>query len=519
MARDRRSETSGERTGEERERAREERERRRLARAGAAQPAQAAPPLPPPDVVESSAAEGNPPNEPVASEPRLPELGPLDLREPGFDRSDLGAMELDRVDMGSSGFDRSGLGAVELDRVDMGSSGPDRSGLGAVELDRVDMGSSGFDRSGLGAVELDRVDMGSSGLDRSDPGAPRPERVDSVAAEDISLRYPLPLPVSASNGGWRGMGSRRKHRTAQPLPHRPNLQRPHLHRPRISPVRTGAARVGALLGLVVVLGALAVGVVLLTRHTQRPKPAPAPAIVKVVIPEGYTRLQIAALAHADGLRGSYLSASKRSTELRPSRYGAPAATPNLEGFLFPATYEIYVGAPTSQLVAEQLAAFGENFGGAEVHRAKVLGVTPYELLIVASIIEREAAIPHDRPLVAAVIYNRLRLHMTLGVDSTLRYALHDFTHPLTEAELASDSPYNTRVHQGLPPTPISNPGLAAIQAAARPAKASYLYYVAGSDGCGEQVFSTSYAQFEKNVAAYREALSKNGGRVPTCKKK
>jgi UPF0755 protein len=273
-----------------------------------------------------------------------------------------------------------------------------------------------------------------------------------------------------------------------------------------------------LLALVVVLAALVGGVVLLVRHAQRRKTPPAPAIVKVVIPEGYTRTQIAALAHADSLRGSYLTASKSSTALRMAHYGAPASTPSLEGFLFPATYEMYAGAPASRLVSEQLAAFGENFGGAEVHRAKVLGITPYQLLIVASIIEREAAIAHDRPLVAAVIYNRLRLNMSLGVDSTLRYALHDFTHPLTEAELSSNSPYNTRTHKGLPPTPISNPGVAAIKAAARPAGVSYLYYVAGADGCGEQVFSTSYAQFEKNAAAYREALSKNGGHVPSCKK-
>jgi UPF0755 protein len=283
-------------------------------------------------------------------------------------------------------------------------------------------------------------------------------------------------------------------------------------------MRSRAARAGALLALVVVLGGLTVGAVLLLRRPKRPKIPPPPAIVKVTIPEGYTRAQIAALAQADGLRGSYLTASKRSTRVDPVRYGAPAGTPNLEGFLFPATYELYVGTPASRLVSEQLAAFRENFGGAEVHRAKVLGVTPYELLVVASIIEREVAIPHDRALVAAVIYNRLRLHMTLGVDSTLRYALHDFTHPLTEAELASNSPYNTRTHQGLPPTPISNPGVAAIKAAARPAKVSYLYYVSGADGCGEQVFSTSYAQFEKNAAAYREAVSKNGGRVPTCRK-
>jgi UPF0755 protein len=275
-----------------------------------------------------------------------------------------------------------------------------------------------------------------------------------------------------------------------------------------------------LVAIVVALTVLAAAAVLLLKPSSSPPPAPPPPkVVKIVIPEGFTRAQIAARAHAAGLRGSYLAASEHSGELNPAHYLAPTSTPNLEGFLFPATYEIYAGESVSRLLSAQLTAFKENFGGGEVHRAKVLGVTPYQLLIIASIIEREAATAHDRPLVAAVIYNRLRLHMTLGIDSTLRYALNDFVKPLTEAQLHSDSPYNTRTHVGLPPTPISNPGAAAIKAAARPAKVSYLYYVAGADGCGELVFSTGYAEFERNAAAYREALSHNGGRVPTCKKR
>jgi UPF0755 protein len=304
-----------------------------------------------------------------------------------------------------------------------------------------------------------------------------------------------------------------------PLPVGSRLRRPHLHGKQARGSRKFAARAGIVLALIVVLGALGFGAVRLSHHSARPKIPPIPKIVKIVIPEGFTRAQIAVLAHQDGLRGSYLLPSKHSSEIDFAHYGAPAGTPNLEGFLFPATYEMYVGAPASQLVSEQLSAFHENFGGGEVDRARVLGITPYQLLIVASIIEREAAIPYDRRLVAAVIYNRLHLNMTLGIDSTLRYALHNFSTPLTEAELHSGSPYNTRTHTGLPPTPISNPGVAAIQAAAHPAHVSYLYYVAGADGCGEEVFSTSYAQFEKNAAAYREAIAKNGGQVPTCDRK
>ncbi len=291
--------------------------------------------------------------------------------------------------------------------------------------------------------------------------------------------------------------------------------------PPSSPRRGGSwpARLLAVLALALVAGAVWLAVDRLTTHAASPKPVAAPVVVRVLIPEGETRRQIAARAHAAGLAGSYLTAAKRSSLLNPAHYGAPSDTPNLEGFLFPATYELYRGDPAARLVHEQLIAFTERFGDEEIARARELHVTPYELLIVASMIEREAQLPGDRAKVAAVIYNRLRLNMALGIDATLRYALDDYTQPLTAAQLALDSPYNTRLHRGLPPTPISNPGLAAIDAAAHPAHVGYLYYVAGADGCGEQVFSSSFAQFERDAAAYREALRANGGRVPTCKRK
>ena len=174
---------------------------------------------------------------------------------------------------------------------------------------------------------------------------------------------------------------------------------------------------------------------------------------------------------------------------------------------------------------EQLAAFNEHFGAHEFASARALNVTPYQLLTVASMVEREAQVPGDRPKVAAVIYNRLRVGMPLGIDATIYYAVErqkgiaTYTHELTEAQLHIESPYNTRTHTGLPPTPISNPGVASIEAAAHPAHDGYLYYVAGADGCGEQVFSTTQAAFEVNVAAYQAAVAKNGGRPPVCKKK
>ncbi len=286
--------------------------------------------------------------------------------------------------------------------------------------------------------------------------------------------------------------------------------------------RSWIARGSALLALAAVIVAV---VALLQSHDPKPSAPPVPPrVVKVLIPEGKTRAQIAQIAAADGLKGSYRAASRRSPLLDPAAFGAPRGTPDLEGFLFPATYDMDPGAPVARLVQEQLVAFQENFGASEVARAHALHVTPYQLLIVASMVEREALIPSDRPKIAAVIYNRLAAGMPLGIDASIYYAVElatgvaTYTHELTEAQLHIDSPYNTRTHVGLPPTPISNPGVASIEAAAQPAHVSYLYYVAGADGCGEQVFSNTLAEFEANAAAYKAAVARSGGRPPACKR-
>ena len=185
----------------------------------------------------------------------------------------------------------------------------------------------------------------------------------------------------------------------------------------------------------------------------------------------------------------------------------------------------YQAVAFARLVAEQLVAFRRRFGPKVIGQAGALHVTPYQLLTVASMVEREAKTARDRPLIAAVIYNRLKQGIPLGIDATVYYALAKregvaaYTHELTAADLQIASPYNTRVNRGLPPTPISNPGLASIEAAARPGRVSYLYYVVAADGCGEHVFSTTYAQFERDAAAYQAAVKKNGGHPPTCKAK
>jgi cell division protein YceG involved in septum cleavage len=279
---------------------------------------------------------------------------------------------------------------------------------------------------------------------------------------------------------------------------------------------------------VAVVALLAIGVVValliygLSRSSSHKTEATVP-VVKVLIPEGKTRLQIAQIASSAGLKGSYRRAARSSPLLNPVQYGAPKGTSTLEGFLFPATYDVDRGAPAARLVEDQLTAFQENFSDEDVKRAHALGLTPYELLIVASMIEREAKVPSDRPKIAAVIYNRLKAGVPLGIDATTYYAIENsrniptYTKELTSAELSSDSAYNTRIHKGLPPTPISNPGVASIQAAAHPSRSAYMYYVAGADGCGEMRFSTSEAKFQEDVAAYEAAKRAHGGQLPACK--
>jgi cell division protein YceG involved in septum cleavage len=291
--------------------------------------------------------------------------------------------------------------------------------------------------------------------------------------------------------------------------------------PRQTSRRSPLARVVAVIALLVVIAAL-LALLIPQLRSSNTKTIAAPPIVKVLISEGKTRAQIAQIAAADHLSGDYAKAAARSSLLDPVHYGAPHGTSDLEGFLFPATYDMTVGEPVSRLVEEQLTAFGENFTESQVARAHALHVTPYELLTVASMVEREAQIPGDRAKIAAVIYNRLHEGMPLGIDASIYYAVEKekgiatYTHELTEAQLHIDSPYNTRTHTGLPPTPISNPGDASIHAAAYPAHVSYLYYVAGADGCGEQVFSDTLSAFEANVAAYQAAVSNNGGHPPKC---
>jgi UPF0755 protein len=237
-----------------------------------------------------------------------------------------------------------------------------------------------------------------------------------------------------------------------------------------------------------------------------------PNVVRVVIPEGLSRKEIA--PRTAGLHGSYVRASRSNAALDPRDYKAKNAR-NLEGFLFPATYELKKGQPVRKLVTEQLDAFKRNFDTVDMRYARSKNLTPYDIVIIASLIDREVQVPKERRLVASVIYNRLHDGMPLGIDATVRFLLGKWSGELRQSELNNPSPYNTRVHTGLPPGPIGNPGLASIQAAAHPAKTNYLFYVAIVCGNGRHKFAATDAQFQRYVDDYNRARAKRHGKSLT----
>jgi UPF0755 protein len=257
-------------------------------------------------------------------------------------------------------------------------------------------------------------------------------------------------------------------------------------------------RMVAAFAVVLVLAGIAAVGALAYRHFHNPAPPPVELkTITLTIPEGYSREQTAQLAREAGLKGSYTKASQGH-----------------EGFLFPDTFELEKGAPAADLVRLQLEDFKRRIAGVDMRYARSKNLTTRDVVTIASMIEREAALESQRKLVAAVIYNRLHEGMPLGIDATIRFATGNYDQPLTESELAVDSPYNTRTNAGLPPGPIDSPGLASIEAAAHPAQVGYLYYVTEPGACGKLAFSGSEAEFEEDVAAYDEAREAAGGESP-----
>ena len=243
--------------------------------------------------------------------------------------------------------------------------------------------------------------------------------------------------------------------------------------------------------------------------------APAPlARLRIIFPEGFSVREMADRVAAvreiaigkRGVtprltRGGYLRAVDRA--FAPPQFRKDVKRDSLEGFLFPASYEFTRLTTARELVADQLRAFRQRFRSVDLSYARSKNLTPHDVLIIASMIEKETAVPRERRLVAAVIYNRLRNRMPLGIDATIRYGLDiPGTRSLTKEALRSTSPYNTRIHTGLPPTPIANPGLASIRAAANPTRGvDYLYYVRKPKSLAHY-FTASESDFLRKVCEY-----------------
>jgi UPF0755 protein len=271
--------------------------------------------------------------------------------------------------------------------------------------------------------------------------------------------------------------------------------------------KAGLMRCGGFVGNLLMRGTgkaqqIRAGTYVLTRGmsldeivTVMTTPPPKVATVNVLVPPGYRVSQTAERFH-DTLG---ISTQSFTSEAESGTYVLepylPEGSSTVEGFLFPETYRFAKkGATAHSVIGTLLDQFQQEVEDLPWANATDLGVAPYEIVTIASMIEEEAKVDGDRAKIAAVIYNRLEAGMTLGIDATVGYIDPDPSDGLTDADLAIDSPYNTRLNPGLPPTPISSPGLESIRAALEPADVGYLYYVAcGSDGTHR--FSTDYARF------------------------
>ena len=281
-----------------------------------------------------------------------------------------------------------------------------------------------------------------------------------------------------------------------------------------SPATRALAVIGGLILGMGVLAAIAFAVVggddkaaapaTTSATTTGPPPKP---VAHIIFPEGFTIDEMAARITAV----NKIAKDKRNitSKLSPRQYGRiadaktapPAEFPyrkrvaSLEGFLFPATYEFNEDTTTRQLIDKQLEAFMRAWSQLDLRYSKAKNLNAYDVVIIASMVEKEVQVPKERALVAAVIYNRLHAGLPLGIDATIRYGLKiPPTEPIHQSELDSDSPYNTRKFTGLTPTPIANPGLASLQAAAHPAKVDFLYFVRKAD-CKSHFFTASEQEF------------------------
>lgn len=252
-------------------------------------------------------------------------------------------------------------------------------------------------------------------------------------------------------------------------------------------IKAGSYRINNALSMKGILGRIVGGDVLRNR---------------VTIPEGYTDDQIARLLINKGIvtKDGWQVALQTENFTYPILKDAPAGPKRLEGFLFPATYDLYADFTPKEILEVMLKRFDVAFTPDLQARARKQGLSVRQVVILASIVEREAKLEKERPIIASVFLNRLKRGMRLESCATVQYVLGTPKERLTYQDIRIASPYNTYLHEGLPPGPISNPGLASIRAVLYPAQTNYLYFVAKGDG--SHAFSVTFGEHETAARSY-----------------
>lgn len=224
--------------------------------------------------------------------------------------------------------------------------------------------------------------------------------------------------------------------------------------------------------------------------------------VRFTIPEGYDIKRTTEKLSSEGLINAEVFADEIVSGQFDYKFlsDAPAGENRLEGFLFPETYDIYTTANEHDIINKMLSQFDAVFTDEYYARAEELDMSVREIITLASIIEREARVPEDRPVIASVFYNRLEVGMPLQSCATVQYILGEQKAVLSIKDTRIESPYNTYLNNGLPPGPIASPGADSIKAALYPDDTDYLYFLAKGDG--SHAFSATYDQFLKDKAKY-----------------
>ncbi|MBL7686318.1 MAG: endolytic transglycosylase MltG [Deltaproteobacteria bacterium] len=231
----------------------------------------------------------------------------------------------------------------------------------------------------------------------------------------------------------------------------------------------------------------------------------------LTIPEGYSLKDIAKLLSEKGWASADAFLKKAQSIDAATKQGLEGTS--LEGYLFPDTYEIPKNVTEDQIIQMMTKNFKKQMNSDIIQKGQSLGLSRYQILTLASIIEKETGKAEERPLISSVFHNRLKIGMPLATDPTVIYGIPNFDGNIRRVDLERDTPYNTYLRPGLPPTPISNPGLKSLQAAVNPTPSEYLYFV--SKGDGSHQFSKTLEEHQAAVQQYQIAKSPSTSTQPT----